>query len=191
MAGPKDILKFWINEVGQEGWYNSTETLDATIQERFSETWGKAVSGDLNDWGCSAQTALALIILLDQFPRNMFRGSDRAYSSDRKALCLAKKAIERGFDMATPEPERQFFYMPLMHSESLTDQERCVRLMATRLRETGAGNLVHARVHREVIRQFGRFPYRNDALSRVPTDPELNYLAKGGYGATLQQIQSN
>lgn len=190
MASPKEILEFWIDEVGQEGWYNSTEALDATIQERFGETWEKAVSGDLNDWGCSAQSALALIILLDQFPRNMFRGSDRAYSSDRKALCLAKKAIERGFDMAASEPERQFFYMPLMHSESLTDQERCVRLMATRLRETGAGNLVHARVHREVIRQFGRFPYRNDVLSRVPTDLELSYLASGGYGTTLQQMQS-
>ncbi len=189
MASPKEIQTFWIDEVGPEGWYNSSEELDATIQERFGETWEKAAAGDLNDWACDPEKALSLIILLDQFPRNMFRGSDRAFSTDRKALCVAKKSIDRGFDLRTPEPERQFYYMPLMHSESLTDQERCVRLMATRMPETGAGNLVHARVHREVIRQFGRFPYRNDALSRMPTDQEAAYLANGGYQQTMQQFQ--
>ena len=189
MANPREILDFWIDEVGPDGWYKSTEELDARIQEQFGETWEKAASGDLAAWACDPENALPLIILLDQFPRNMFRGSDKAFCTDRKALCVAKKAIDRGFDLRTPEPQRQFFYMPLMHSESLTDQERCVRLMATRLKETGAINLVHARVHREVIRQFGRFPYRNDALSRPPTVQEAAYLENGGYSQTMQMVQ--
>jgi len=189
MANPKAILDFWIDEIGPAGWYKGSVQIDASIQERFRETWEKAAAGEMTDWGCDAPSALALVILLDQFPRNLFRGSDMSFSTDRRALCVAKKAIDRGYDLATPEPQRQFFYMPLMHSESLTDQERCVRLMATRMKETGAGNLVHARVHREVIRKFGRFPYRNDALSRPTTQQESAYLAKGGYGVTLKQVQ--
>lgn len=190
MTNPTEILDFWVNEVGVEGWYNGSEQLDATIQERFGETWEKAGAGEFNDWACKPEGALALIIVLDQFPRNMFRGSERAFSTDRKALCIANKSIDQGQDMRVPEPQRQFFYMPMMHSESLSVQERCVRLMATRLPETGAGNLVHARVHREVIRQFGRFPYRNEALHRAPTEQERAYLKKGGYGETMRKFQA-
>lgn len=190
MADAEDIRRFWIDEVGPEGWYQGSEELDARIHERFGETWEKAAAGEFNGWGCDPDKALSLIILLDQFPRNMFRGSALAFSTDRKALCFAKKAIERGYDMRTPEPERQFFYMPLMHSESLTDQERCVRLMKTRMPETGAVNLTHAKVHREVIRKFGRFPYRNDALSRQMTAQENAYLESGGYAETLREVQA-
>jgi uncharacterized protein (DUF924 family) len=190
MTTAREILDFWIEETGPEGWYNGSEELDARIQERFGEVWDKAAAGEFNDWGCDKEAALALIVLLDQFPRNMFRGLDKAFSTDRKALCVAKKAIDKGFDLLVPEPQRQFFYMPLMHSESLTDQERCVRLMKTRMPETGAQNLVHARVHREVIRQFGRFPYRNSALKREMTAQEAAYLNNGGYGKTMQQVQS-
>lgn len=190
MADAGEIIRFWVDEVGPEGWYNGTEELDATIQERFGETWERAATGAYNDWGCDPDKVLALLILLDQFPRNMFRGSDRAFSTDRKALCFAKKAIERNFDMATPEPQRQFFYLPLMHSESLTDQDRCVRLMKERMPESGEGNLLHAKVHREVIRQFGRFPYRNEALHRTPTPREDAFLRNGGYAATIRKVQS-
>jgi len=190
MADAESIRQFWIDEVGPEGWYNSSETLDATIQERFGETWEKARHGEYNEWACDPERVLSLIILLDQFPRNMFRGLPRAFSTDRKALCVAKKAIEQGFDLRTPEPERQFFYLPMMHSESLTDQERCVRLMTSRMNKSGAGNLLHAKVHREVIRKFGRFPYRNAALSRAPTVQEIAYLDGGGYGQTLRHIQA-
>lgn len=190
VTNPTEILEFWLNDVGVVGWYNSSEQLDATIQERFSETWEKASAGECNDWARNSEGALALIIVLDQFPRNMFRGSERAFSTDRKALCISNKTIELGYDMRVPEPQRQFFYMPMMHSESLSVQERCVRLMATRLPETGAGNLIHARVHREVIRQFGRFPYRNEALHRTPTVLELAYLNNGGYGETMRKVQA-
>lgn len=189
MADAEDIRKFWIDEVGPEGWYNSSAELDATIQKRFSALWEKAAAGELVHWTYVPENVLSLIILLDQFPRNMFRGSGRAFHTDRRAICLAKKAIERGFDMRIAEPARQFFYLPMMHSESLTDQERCVRLMKTRMPKTGAGNLLHAKAHREVIRKFGRFPYRNDALSRSGTALEAAYLDRGGYGETLREFQ--
>jgi len=189
VANPRELLDFWLNEVGPDGWYVESEALDAKIQERFGEVWQQAAAGECGDWVLKADTALALVILLDQFPRNMFRGSNRAFSTDRRALCVAKKAVGQKLDLLIDEPQRHFFYMPLMHSESLTDQERCVRLMATRMPATGAQNLVHARVHREVIRKFGRFPYRNGALSRSPTAQEAEFLANGGYVRTLEQVQ--
>ncbi len=191
MADAKEIIRFWVEEVGPEGWYNSTEELDAKIQERFGETWERAAAGEYHQWACDPEKSLALLILLDQFPRNMFRGSGRAFVTDRKALCVAKKAMVHGFDMRVPEPQRQFYYLPLMHSESLTDQERCVRLMKTRMPETGESNLLHAKAHRDVIRKFGRFPYRNDALDRSPTNQELAYLNAGGYSETMRQIQTH
>ena len=190
MADAAEIRRFWLEEVGPEGWYNSSPELDETIRERFKDSWEQAQRGECNEWACDPDRSLALVILLDQFPRNMFRGSGKAFKSDRKALCVAKKAIEMGFDMRTPEPERQFYYMPLMHSESLMDQERCVRLMTTRMPKTGGPNLLHAKVHREVIRKFGRFPYRNDALDRSPTALEQDYLRSGGYGETLREVQA-
>jgi len=179
MADAREIIRFWVDEVGPAGWYNSTEELDAMIQERFGEDWEKAAAGEYHEWACDPEKSMALLILLDQFPRNMFRGSGRAFCTDRKAVCVAKKAIDMGFDMRCAEPQRQFYYLPLMHSESLTDQERCVRLMKTRMPNTGEGSLLHAKVHREVIRKFGRFPYRNDALERKTTLQEVAYLEAG------------
>lgn len=189
MANPNEILSFWLEEVGPAGWYNGSEELDAAIISRFGSAWEEAAAGEYSDWACCPDKSLALIILVDQFPRNMFRNSFRAFSTDRKALCYAKKAIDKGFDLRTPEPQRQFYYLPLMHSESLTDQERCVRLMKKRMASEGTTNLLHARVHREVIRQFGRFPYRNQVLDRNPTPPEIAYLESGGYTETLRQLQ--
>ncbi|MCA8867600.1 MAG: DUF924 domain-containing protein [Rhodobacteraceae bacterium] len=189
MADAAEIRRFWIDEVGPEGWYNATEELDATIQERFGEIWERAAAGEYLDWACDPLRVLSLLILLDQFPRNMFRGSARAFATDRKALCVAKKAIERGYDLLEAEPERQFFYLPLMHSESLTDQERCVRLMKTRMPLAGPDSLIHAKVHREVIRNFGRFPYRNEALHRDATMKEQAYLNSGGYSETLRKVR--
>ena len=156
MADAAEIRSFWVEQVGPEGWYNSTDELDAKIQEKYLETWEQAKAGALNEWACDPDKVLSLLIVLDQFPRNMFRGSGQAFATDRKALCVANKAIDRGFDMRVPEPARQFFYLPFMHSESLTDQERCVRLMKERMPEAGMDNLLHAKVHREIIRKFGR-----------------------------------
>lgn len=190
MANPEEILNFWLDEVGPKGWYNADADLDETIRKRFGDAWAAVKEGTYSLWLTYPTGALAYIILADQFPRNMFRGEAKAFSTDKAALGVAKCAIDKGWDMKIDEPARQFFYLPLMHSESLADQDRCVRLMLTRMPETGKPNLLHAKVHREVIRRFGRFPYRNDALSRNTTGPEAAFVEDGGYGAILQEMSA-
>lgn len=190
MQGPEEILKFWLDEVGEQGWYLSDDALDETIRSRFKDTWEAACEGKFSMWLTYPSATLAYIILMDQFPRNMFRGTGDAFRSDRMALCAAKNAIQRKWDMKIDEPARQFFYLPLMHSENLCDQERCVRLMKERMPKYGASNMLHARAHREVIRLFGRFPYRNEALLRNSTAPERDYVSSGGYGATVRNLQA-
>ncbi len=182
----RDIIDFWVYEVGEAQWYQSTPELDAEIKARFEPHWQDAMDGKSIGWQCAPESTLALLILLDQMPRNMFRGTAKAFASDAKALKMAKKAIEAGHDVKTKLPLRQFYYLPLEHSECLADQERCVRLIATHLE--GAENLLHAKVHREVIRRFGRFPYRNEAIGRVSTPAETAYLVDGGYQMTLREI---
>lgn len=189
MSGPAEVLSFWLDEVGPAGWYAQDDALDATIRTRFHDLWERSRDGALSLWLTYPSGALAYIILTDQFPRNMFRGTAQAFEMDKAALAVAKSAIDRNWDVKIDEPGRQFFYLPLMHSENLCDQERCVRLMHARLPETGANNLDHARAHREVIRQFGRFPYRNTALARHTTAPEQAYVDAGGYGTTIQALQ--
>ncbi|ETX29090.1 DUF924 family protein [Roseivivax isoporae] len=188
MEGPEEILTFWLDEVGPEGWYKSDADLDAQVRARFQETWEEAMEGRFALWLTYPSGALAYIVLTDQFPRNMFRGTARAFASDRIALAAAKQAVHRGWDLRIDEPARQFFYMPMMHSENLCDQDRCVRLMKERM-EGGADNLLHAKAHREVIRSFGRFPFRNAALSRKPTAGEIAYVEGGGYGRTVRELQ--
>jgi len=188
MANPEDILAFWLDEVGPDGWYRGDEALDGEVRTRFESAWAHAMDGGYALWLTYPSGALAYIILLDQFPRNMFRDTAKAFSSDAVALAAAKLSIAHGFDLRIDEPARQFFYMPLMHSECLTDQDRCVRLMKTRMQETGDNNLQHAKAHREVIRQFGRFPTRNAALARTPLGAELAYVEEGGYRKTLQGV---
>ena len=189
MIGPEDVLSFWLDEVGPDGWYTADESLDAKISEAFEAAWEGAMEGKYSLWLTYPSGALAYVILTDQFPRNMFRGSGRAFASDRASLTAAKAAIGKGWDMRIDEPARQFFYLPLMHSENLCDQDRCVRLMHERMPEYGASNLLHARAHREVIRQFGRFPYRNEALDRNSTGAESDYVSAGGYGQTVRELQ--
>ncbi|MFT6673975.1 MAG: hypothetical protein ACJAVM_000146 [Sulfitobacter sp.] len=191
MVGPEEILEFWLDEVGSAGWYLADDALDAKIRDRFETTWQEACTGKFSLWLTYPSGALAYVILMDQFSRNMFRDTGKAFSSDRIALAAAKSAINKGWDLRIDEPARQFFYLPLMHSENLCDQDRCVRLMCERMPETREGNLVHARAHREVIRKFGRFPYRNAALSRAATQTETTYVENGGYGATLREIQGD
>lgn len=189
MITPEDVLSFWLDEIGPSGWYKAEDALDQEIRDRFEAGWSGAMEGRHALWLTYASGSLAYIILLDQFPRNMFRGSAKAFSSDRFALAAAKQAIGKNWDMKIDEPARQFFYMPLMHSENLCDQDRCVRLMLDRMPQEGAGNLLHARAHREVIRKFGRFPYRNDALGRHSTQNELSYVDGGGYGFTVEELK--
>src|SRR6056297_893509 len=190
MIAPDDVLSFWLDEIGPKGWYEASEELDATIRERFMAAWENAQEGAYSLWLTYPSGTLAYIILMDQFPRNMFRSEGRAFSTDRPALAAAKAAINRKWDMRIDEPARQFFYLPLMHSENLCDQEQCVRLICERMPETGESNLLHARAHREVIRNFGRFPYRYAALGRSTTASESEFMAQGGYGATVRALQA-
>lgn len=189
MTAPGDLLKFWLDDVGEKGWYAQSDDLDAEIREKFEPTWHKAREGNFGLWLTYPTGTLAYIILMDQFPRNMFRGSDLSFATDRAAMAAAKAAIGQQWDMTINEPARQFFYLPLMHSENLTDQERCVRLIFKRMPETGENQLLHARAHREVIRKFGRFPYRNAALNRRSTPPEIAYLKAGAYAHTVRELQ--
>ena len=177
----KEILNFWINDVGPKRWFKSSPALDQEIRERFEPHWRRALNGTYDDWTSSPDGACALIILLDQFPRNMFRGSADAFASDGKALETAQKAVEARLDLEMPQAIRQLFYLPFMHTEQLEPQERCIELM--RERSGDATNLYHAEQHRDVIRQFGRFPHRNDVLGRVSTDAEQVYLeSSSGFG---------
>ncbi|TDT77604.1 uncharacterized protein (DUF924 family) [Litoreibacter halocynthiae] len=190
MSTPEDVLAFWLDEQGEKGWYAGGEALDAEIRNRFEPLWQSAMEGGLSLWMTYPSGVLAYIILTDQFPRNMFRGSEKAFASDRLALSVAKTVISKNWDLKIDEPARQFFYLPLMHSESVTDQERCVRLFLTRMPKSGEGNLLHAKAHREVIRKFGRFPYRNDALHRRTTQIEDAYINDGGYGMTVEALKA-
>jgi len=191
MVGPEKVLEFWLDKIGPDGWYVADDAVDAQIRVQFMPTWEAARDGGSSLWLTYPSGALAYLIVTDQFSRNMFRNNDgRAFSLDPLALAAAKSAICKGWDLKIDPPARQFFYLPLMHSENLADQERCVRLMVERMPQTGADNLLHAQAHREVIRQFGRFPYRNAALSRADTRSEVVYASEGGYGHTLRSLQS-
>lgn len=179
---PDEIIRFWIDEAGPKNWYNPTAALDALIRDRFMAAWIDAprLAGT---WTGTAEGALAALILTDQFPRNMFRGDDaRAFSTDPLARRIAEDAIAAGHDLATPEPGRQFFYLPFEHSEELADQNRAVALFAERM---PGENLRHAELHRAAIATFGRFPWRNAALGRASTPAEQALLDAGGYGALV------
>jgi uncharacterized protein (DUF924 family) len=188
---PEEVLQYWLDDVGPDGWYRQDVSLDDDIRDKFLNAWHDAQEGKFSLWLTYPSGVLAYLILVDQFPRNMFRGQANAFTADRLALAAAKAAVDKGWDLKIDEPARQFFYLPLMHSENLCDQERCIRLMLERMPLAGEGNLLHARVHREIIRQFGRFPYRNDALQRCTTAEEAKYMDAGGYAVTLRALQSD
>jgi len=172
---PADILAFW-RQVGPERWYERDDALDADVRSRFLELWRKAAAGELSSWEATDDGALALAIVLDQFPRNMFRDDIKAYSSDALAREVAGRAIARGADMRVDPALLEFLYMPLMHSEQLTDQQRCVELF-----RGNADKLTYAERHADIIRRFGRFPHRNRILGRTTTPEEQAFLDGGGF----------
>ncbi|WP_371168934.1 DUF924 family protein [Aliiroseovarius sp. 2305UL8-7] len=191
MATAEEVVHFWINETGPQGWYNGSEALDQEICERFGDDWEAAREGHRDDWQTSPMGALGFLILTDQFPRNMFRGDARSFATDAAARACSEQAIAQGHDMRIAVPDRQFFYMPLMHSEEMADQDRCVALMAERMSDPlGQGDTLHARIHREIIVRFGRFPYRNDALGRVTTSEEQAFIDDGGYVNLREAFQA-
>lgn len=186
MVTPEDVLSFWVDDVGPKGWYGGGEALDARVRDGFEAAWQEARGGACGLWLTSPVGALGYIVLTDQLPRNMFRDHADAFATDASARAAAKAAIDRGWDLRIAEPVRQFFYLPLMHAENLCDQDRAVRLIHSRMPQTGKGNEDHACAHRAVIRQFGRFPYRNAALDRKTTAAEQDFLDAGGYGAAYR-----
>lgn len=190
MTRPEEILAFWLDEKSPSTWYKQDDALDAEIREKFGSAWENAQEGAYALWLTYPTGALAYIILNDQFSRNMFRGTAQAFASDAAALAAAKSAISKGWDLRIDEPVRQFFYMPLSHSENACDQDRCVRLVCERLTGIKDEQLLHARAHREVIRKYGRFPYRNAALGRTSTKAEQLFLDSGGYASILNALQT-
>lgn len=179
---PHDILNFW-QESGYERWFNRDEAFDARCREDWLPAHHRAARRELEDWMDAADGALALAILLDQIPRNVFRGSGHAYATDPLARHYAARAIEHGFDQQVDPALRVFFYMPFEHSEALADQERSVALAGSIGGEAGQNYLDYARRHRDVIARFGRFPHRNRELGRTSTPEEQAYLdAGGGFG---------
>lgn len=188
MADPVEVLDYWLDEIGPEGWYSAGEALDADIRDRFGDLWQAAMDGGLEHWVEGAVGSLAYLILTDQFPRNMFRGQAKAFASDALARAAATKAVAAGWDLQAPEPERQFFYLPFEHSENPADQETAVTLTATRMPDSAGQTALHARAHAEVIRRFGRFPFRNAVLGRENTASEAAFLAEGGYGAVVRAL---
>jgi uncharacterized protein (DUF924 family) len=173
----EDVLTFWL-AAGPARWFEHDEAFDAAVQARFTATYEAAAAGLLRDWEDWPKSALALVIVLDQFPRNMFRRSERAFATDPLAREVARSAIARGFDQQIAIPARTFFYLPFEHSENLADQEHAVALM----REAGdADQLKWAELHADIIRRFGRFPHRNAVLGRTTTPQEQAFLDGGGF----------
>ena len=177
IASPESVLAFW-RQAGPKKWFAKDSAFDDAIRARFLETYQTAAAEKLSDWERTAEGALALAIVLDQFPRNMFRGDARTYAADALAREVAERALARGFDREVPSPEWQFFYLPFEHSESLPDQERCCALFAA----AGDADLLKwAELHADIIRRFGRFPHRNAVLSRATTPDEQAFLDGDGF----------
>jgi uncharacterized protein (DUF924 family) len=176
-ASAEAVLAFWRGS-GPDKWFKKDTAFDDEIRMRFLTTYEVAARGGLAAWEQTQESALAFVIVLDQFPRNMFRGSARAFDADPLALAVAGRAIGRGFDMEFPVQERAFFYLPFEHSERVADQERCCELF----RATGDAELLKwAELHADIIRRFGRFPHRNAVLGRTTTADEQAFLDSGGF----------
>jgi uncharacterized protein (DUF924 family) len=176
-AHPNDILTFW-REAGPSKWFKKVHAFDEAIRLKFEPTHHRAARGEYDAWAETAEGALALLILLDQFPRNLYRGSAHQFATDPKARSIARAAVERGFDREVDPALRHFFYLPFEHSEDLADQDYSLALFT----EAGdAGNLKWAAIHRDIIARFGRFPHRNASLGRVTTPQEQEFLDEGGF----------
>ena len=174
---PADVVIFWVN-AGPKAWFSKSEALDSEIRQRFETMHHAAARGELDGWADTPEGALALLLLLDQFPRNMFRGSPHAFATDPLARKVARMAVDQGFDGQVDQALRQFFYLPFEHSEHLEDQDHGLALCAA----SGDEDLLKwAKIHRDIIRRFGRFPHRNRSLGRTTGDAEQAFLDGGGF----------
>jgi uncharacterized protein (DUF924 family) len=169
----QEILDFWFSDEVRKLWFNSTSEFDALLRERFLPLWQQASRGELDHWQENAAGCLALVILLDQFPLNMFRADAQSFATEAQSREVAQLAIDQGLDEGLEVKQRAFLYMPFMHSESLADQQRALELFD----QPGLDdNLRFARHHHEIIEKFGRFPHRNEALGRDSSAAEIVYL---------------
>lgn len=174
---PADIVQFW-SAAGASAWFKKDAAFDETLRQRFEAAHHSAARGEFAHWQANADGALALLLLLDQIPRNIYRGSAHAFATDGLAQAIALDAIADGHDAATPMTLRIFFYLPLEHAENLALQERCVVLCEA------AGDTDFTKfaiLHRDIIARFGRFPHRNAALGRATTPDEQAFLDAGGF----------
>jgi uncharacterized protein (DUF924 family) len=190
------VLRFWFGELGPDGkadeehsarWWRKDAAFDQLVRDRFGALHEAVSAGERDEWLSTPRGRLAFIIVLDQFSRNMFRGSAMTHAGDARAAEVARQGIERGVDRGLAHDERTFFYMPLMHSEELADQDRSVALFTgwrDELEEPARGRVSgmigYAEKHRDIVRQFGRFPHRNALLGRASTPEELVFLEKPG-----------
>ena len=173
IPAPEEVLSFWYNEPMNKHWFNSTDEIDLLIRDKFEELWHVAQSGGLDTWKDSAQGCLALILLFDQFPLNMFRGTADSFKTESASIDVALHGIEQGYDKELPHSQLSFFYMPLMHSELMLHQD----LSVEKFEQAGLkDNVRFAKHHRSIVEQFGRFPHRNKILGRVSTLAEIDYL---------------
>lgn len=176
-ADPGEVVTFWLGQ-SDEIWFSADPAFDAEVLSRFAELVEQAKAGVLDRWADDAEGALALVILLDQMTRNIYRDSPEMFAADGKALAVAKEVIERGFDKELPKDKRRWLYMPFMHSEALADQERGIELFT---RSDLSESLPFMVEHADIIRRFGRFPHRNAILGRQTTPEEAAFLAGGGF----------
>ncbi|MCX7644710.1 MAG: DUF924 domain-containing protein [Rhodobacteraceae bacterium] len=190
MTTPQEVLHFWLEEVGEDGWYRGGAELDALCAARFEVACDRARNGAFRDWLSRPESALAYLILTDQLPRNIYRGTALAFHADPLAQSGARLAIARGHDLRIAGTPRQFFYMPFEHAENRQAQSLSVCLFLTRMPGDPGDNLVHARAHREIIRRFGRFPSRNAALNRVSSPAEERFLAEEGYAGVVERLKA-
>ncbi len=182
MTPDQHILSFWFTYAGPKKWYAKSDAFDAEIRAKFEALaidLAASISSGPHKWEGRPDSSLALIIALDQFPRNMYRDTPAAFAWDARALAASNRMIDKGWDLKIPQDRRAFIYMPLMHSEALEDHNRCVELIDSRL--DNESSLHHAKAHRSVIEQFGRFPHRNVIIGRDSTEAEIQFLADGGY----------
>ncbi len=183
MQSPEDILEFWFEETDKKNWFKASDAFDSEIRSRF-ETKAVNLASSLlmaepHPWEANPEDWLALIIALDQFPRNMYRNTPGAFAWDDLALKVARRMVKDFQDLKIPQERRAFIYMPFMHSEDIVMQNKCVELCDARLDDEST--LFHAKAHRKLIEQFGRFPHRNEILGRDSTSAEIAFLKDGGY----------
>ena len=167
------LIDFWFSDDAKRHWFNSTRAFDRRLVDSYTDTWQQAKTGALDDWQRTAEGSLALVIVLDQFPLNMFRGTAKCFSTGAKSRDVARGAIEKDFDKALSTSQKSFLYMPFMHSEDLDDQALGVELFSQPGLEN---NLRFARHHYRIVERFGRFPHRNKMLGRESSEAEIKYL---------------